>query len=637
MKRIMLFLTVSFFSLFLNSQESDKLSIIYSGSDAVFIEKSRHIELMVNRAKILINDNIQERVKILNQEGIRRFSSDYIHYTSFERIEDINAFTQTIYKGKLKNFSVKTIETQSYLPSGHLYTDNKIKYIRFPNVQLGSIINLKYTKMISDPRLIYPFIFADDIPVLKAEFSISYDEAIEIGWKYFAMDTLNIQVKETSCKGSRTITWILDSVPAFTKEEESPALLEYMPHLLIYVKKVNLKNKTLVYLDSVESLYKWYLSMLGMTNHKDKTELNEFSCQLVSDLKTDEEKIKTIFQWVQKNIKYIAVNEGLGGFVPEDCVDVFHNRYGDCKAMANLTGEMLKACGLESHITWIGTKRLPYTYQDNFTPFTDNHMILTIFKDTHPQILDPTFSYGAIYHPPFYLQGKEALISITDSTFMIHKVPVTEKENNKSFDSTYLELNDIVLTGKTFIELSGYKKNEFEVDYRKNEDKLTDFYNEKFSRGNNKTELQNIELKGLFDRENKMTLTYELEISDYVKTYNDKFYLNLNINKSNSGSAINIKNRKYDMTYDYRFLDESIVCFTLPEGYNVEYIPENAFYKNEKFGFEINYTVDEDRVIQNKVFYIDNLRVLKTDFAEWNKMIEELNTAYQEVIIINKI
>jgi len=74
---------------------------------------------------------------------------------------------------------------------------------------------------------------------------------------------------------------------------------------------------------------------------------------------TELEKARSIFYWVQDNIRYIAFEDGYAGFVPQTVQDVFKNKYGDCKGMANLVTEMLKLAGLVVHMTWIGTKHLP--------------------------------------------------------------------------------------------------------------------------------------------------------------------------------------------------------------------------------------------------------------------------------------
>ena len=47
--------------------------------------------------------------------------------------------------------------------------------------------------------------------------------------------------------------------------------------------------------------------------------------ELTATAKTDEEKIKNIYYWVQDNIRYIAFEDGIAGFKPDDSQNVFQN------------------------------------------------------------------------------------------------------------------------------------------------------------------------------------------------------------------------------------------------------------------------------------------------------------------------
>src|SRR5690606_29442469 len=102
--------------------------------------------------------------------------------------------------------------------------------------------------------------------------------------------------------------------------------------------------------------------------------------KLTESAKTSEEKIKSIYYWVQDNIKYIAFEDGISGFRPDAAQNVLVNRYGDCKGMANLTKEMLKVAGFDARLAWIGTNRIPYTYELPSLA-VDNHMICVVYAE----------------------------------------------------------------------------------------------------------------------------------------------------------------------------------------------------------------------------------------------------------------
>ena len=51
---------------------------------------------------------------------------------------------------------------------------------------------------------------------------------------------------------------------------------------------------------------------------------------------------------MQKQIRYFAIEVGVGGNQPHPAADVFRGRYGDCKDKATLLAAMLSSIGMHS-------------------------------------------------------------------------------------------------------------------------------------------------------------------------------------------------------------------------------------------------------------------------------------------------
>src|SRR5436190_14403127 len=87
--------------------------------------------------------------------------------------------------------------------------------------------------------------------------------------------------------------------------------------------------------------------------------------------------IRALAGFAQRDVRYIAVEVGIGGFQPHRATDVFANRYGDCKDKATLLRAMLHEIGIESHYVLVNATRgmvdpkLP-------TAGSFNHVILAI-------------------------------------------------------------------------------------------------------------------------------------------------------------------------------------------------------------------------------------------------------------------
>ena len=141
---------------------------------------------------------------------------------------------------------------------------------------------------------------------------------------------------------------------------------------------------------------------------------------------------KALYNWVRNSIKYIAVEDGLGGFIPDNPSAVARKRFGDCKGMSCLLATMMRHAGLDAHECWIGTRDIPYTYTENYTPFVDNHMITAYKHNNTWYFLDATDEFIPFGYPSAFIQGKEALIGIDKENYVLETVPVMSPPASKT-------------------------------------------------------------------------------------------------------------------------------------------------------------------------------------------------------------
>ena len=84
------------------------------------------------------------------------------------------------------------------------------------------------------------------------------------------------------------------------------------------------------------------------------------------------EKVRALYEWVSRNIRYVGVYVGAGGFVPHDAQSVLDNRYGDCKDHVVLLEALLRAVGIESSAALVHTGAL-HKLPELPTPFAFDH------------------------------------------------------------------------------------------------------------------------------------------------------------------------------------------------------------------------------------------------------------------------
>lgn len=143
--------------------------------------------------------------------------------------------------------------------------------------------------------------------------------------------------------------------------------------------------------------------------------------------------------FVQKDIRYVAIELGIGGWQPHAARDIFVHRYGDCKDKATLMSAMLKEIGVGSYYLDINVDRGAVNSSIPPHMFWFNHEILVIrLPDSmndpslqavyaHPKlgrilVFDPTSEVTPFGELPGQLQDNYGLL-VTDDGGELIQVP----------------------------------------------------------------------------------------------------------------------------------------------------------------------------------------------------------------------
>ena len=97
-------------------------------------------------------------------------------------------------------------------------------------------------------------------------------------------------------------------------------------------------------------------------------ELKQKVASLTSSASTPFAKMKALGDFTQRDIRYVAIELGIGGWQPHPATEVFTHHYGDCKDKATLMGAMLHEIGIDSYYVVINSER------GSVTPETPAHV-----------------------------------------------------------------------------------------------------------------------------------------------------------------------------------------------------------------------------------------------------------------------
>ena len=616
------------------AQSVDEISKKFPGEQSVVLNRTLHYKIKIKDDVPQVESKDVQQILYLSANAAAYMSQYGFSHSGFHQLGEYEAYTKTAENKKVKVTNFKTTSSKS---NSIFYDDIKETNFDFPAIAPGAVgtleLNLKHT----DAHLLSPFYFTRRIPVVYSELKISFPKDMSIKYLLKGNNNDKIQFTQETKRGEIIYTFKVSDMPAEKTYPDAPDDAYYSPHVIFYIEHyLNAKNEKVNFLGSLDDLYRLNYSFIKNINKEISPELKSVVDSVTRNIQSPEEKAKRIYQWVQNNIKYVAFEAGMEGFVPREANLVCTRRFGDCKDMSSILTVMLNQAGIPAYYTWIGTRHIPYKYSEVPTPIVDNHMICTINLNGKYIFLDGTDATCVFGIPSEGIQGKEAFLSINEKEYKVLPVPIPEKEKNMLVDTTFLELTDKGIKGSISIDMSGYYAMDMHglLNYTNEKDREK-YLKGRFNRGSNKFKLEKFEIGDRNDK-NTIRLMAQFDLQDYAKKVADEWYLNLNLFKHYEHDEIDYPRRQMPIEFPYRFQKKYITILKIPDGYSVGYLPQSKSFKNDVWGFDMKFEQKGNQVILTQQFNNEHMLLQPEKFSEWNKVLEQLYPLYKETISLIK-
>ncbi|MCB0452103.1 MAG: hypothetical protein KDC94_04285 [Aequorivita sp.] len=607
--------------------EAKILKIQYPNDDLVLLESKDYVTFDLN------NDTHQVSVKHQINEELLNISSrtDIQKHIFYDGQSEITNFGLKYRNNKTAYFKVND---EAYTVEEYFFNDARVKYASVDFPVQGYKYYFEATKNIFDIKYFTSLYFTDSYPINKKQITLVVPKWLNLEIK--EMNFEGFQISKTSTfdekQNADIITYSVSGLDAVYKEEQSPGPSYIYPHLLILAKSYTDGGERFTLFNETKDLYNWYKSLVD-SMADDPSAIKEKVAELTANAKTDEEKIKNIYYWIQDNIRYIAFEDGLAGFKPDECQNVFKKRYGDCKGMANLTKQMLIEAGFDARLTWLGTKHIAYDYS---TPSlsVDNHMICTVFYDGKKIFLDGTEKFNPFGEYAERIQGKQVMIENGES-YILETVPVVAPEKNKETHVFNAKINNNALEGNVSLTYSGESRASFLYVFNnlrtemKNE--ALEYY---LKRADRNMMVDNIETSDLENRDDQLSIDFNLKQDNAVSSFDDEIYINLDYNQEYGKWLFNERNTDYEFAHKEYLSSE--INLELPEGYKITELPKGIDVNTKNYKIFVDFELTDNVLHYKKVFVMKDAVVKKSNFKEWNETIKNLQSIYNQQIILVK-
>lgn len=361
---------------------------------------TQNIHLKSKLEKIII----QEDSSFVNEITIIFEKSDeprlypIFYDTELEQISDIQLFVK---KGRhLKQLSVKNIYEE----------DVKLDYItskKIKSVEIPADMEVKLTYLVSCKELMYfsslQFFSYNEIDTLK--YQIKVPKKFELTHNTIYKDSLSFYAIDSTKTGTGSV-WNIKVSPKKVEPDPLQFFGIYknmkVPLMRILVMPSSYKNQPTNYMND------WYFKNVtpkkGL-NASVKQKIDELTANVTDPLQI----VNIIYSYVKSNFKYVAIEIGMGAFIPSHANEVYLNKQGDCKDLSNFLSEALKYKGVKSDIALAAT--FDHTSDCDFPSLSSaNHVIGIAYINGETILLDPT--------DPIHLEGTPVQ-SLQDRTILI--------------------------------------------------------------------------------------------------------------------------------------------------------------------------------------------------------------------------
>ncbi|MGD0964176.1 MAG: DUF3857 domain-containing protein [Candidatus Acidiferrales bacterium] len=232
-----------------------------------------------------------------------------------------------------------TEETVSAVRDAPAYANAKERHIAVPPLEPGDVFEYEIVT-----RLVHPIAngefwaqhaFLKDVIVLEERLDISVPQGRSVTVR---SPNVPYSTDATSAKGRVIYRWKRANLAVSPQDHQSPA----PPTTNATQPDIQITSFA-----SWNDVSRWY-AKLERSSTEPTPSILARTAELTAGRHTELDKIEMLYDYVARNIRYVDLPLGAGGFMPHAAAEVFKNQYGDAKDKHALLSCMLQAAGIRA-------------------------------------------------------------------------------------------------------------------------------------------------------------------------------------------------------------------------------------------------------------------------------------------------
>lgn len=577
-------------------------------TDAVLLYSEKNV-IVISADKV--KEQVREAYKILRPRG-RDYGIVGVPFNSHKKVTRLRGWCipaqGNVYEVKDKDaieLSLPKIE------GSELISDVKIKALQIPASDVGNIVGYEYEAEEQPLVLQRSWSFQHTIPVRESHFSLQ----LPSGWEYRAL-WLNYPEVKAAQSGNNQWQWSVSDVKGIREEADMPPLEAVEGQMIVSFFPAG--GPALNGFSNWQQMGNWYLNLTN--GRRDASpEIKQIVTTATSSAATPVDKMRALARFVQDDIRYVAIELGVGGWQPHPAAEVYVHRYGDCKDKATLMAAMLHEIGVDSYYVLINAERGAVTPETPAHVGGFNHAILAIrLPDgvNDPSLIatmqDPKYGKLLFFDPtneltPFgqiggYLQDNYGLLVTPDGGELV-QLPAQSPATNSIQRSAKFTLDETGTLKGDIKEVRIGDRARHERRALRDSTRDTDMIKpiERLLGDSLSTyRITNAGVINLHHNDQPFGFDYSIEAQNYAKNAGNLLLVRPRVIGTKASGALESKEpRKYDIEFPAPARDTDTFEILLPAGYEVDELPApvdaeysfaNYHSKTEVNGNMIRYT-----------------------------------------------
>ncbi len=538
-------------------------------------------------------------IRLLRPEARRQHGGIAVDFDKDTKISYLKAWTIES-SGHEIAVGDKDAEEHGYL-SDLEYDDVKVKALQFPEANPGNVVGYEYVQRERPEIFEDIWGFQGTSPVHRSRFTLQ----LPPGWE-FNTRWGNHAEQQPQSSGTNAYTWEIIDSPAIEIEPEMPPWTVIEGHMIVkyFPRDPKMRPKTS---GSWNDIALWYQGLI-QPRRVATPEITAKVAELTSGVQDPVDKIRALASFTQRQIRYQAVEIGIGGHQPHAAGDTFRHRYGDCKDKATLLNTMLQEIGIQSYNVMISPER--GVVRPDFPLLYFGHSIIAIhLPDNIPDdglygivndpklgrllFFDPTNEYVPVGYLPWYLQDNDALVVTADGGKLVH-IPLFPPATNRLLRTAKFDLSAAGdLSGEIHeTDWGGQAAREREEFLGVQPAKRVEIFDHFLANFLNNFNLTGASLGNLEQYDQTFILDYKFVSAGYATSAGDLLFVRPRVVGDKGTGTLRLfaehKPRKYPIQFEEATRQDDVFDITLPAGYVVDGLPkpvqvncDYASYKSE--------------------------------------------------------